>query len=176
MHKTYYSWAQIESSVLYLNKQLTEDHWIPDYIVGISRGGLTPAVMLSNILNVPMRPLAVSLRDHVDTTSDCGMAEDALGYNPDLGKTSPKYRKKILVVDDINDTGATIAWIKQDWESICFPDDPEWSTVWGDNVRFAVLVNNQDSNQPVDYFAHSISKNTEDTWIVYPWESWWSIK
>ena len=32
-------------------------------------------------------------------------------------------RKKILIVEDINDSGATLQWIKKDWESGCFPDE-----------------------------------------------------
>ena len=59
--------------------------WRPDYIVGLTRGGLIPAVWLSEYLDIPMHTLEVKLRDHSNTESNLWMAEDAFGYN-----TEPK--------------------------------------------------------------------------------------
>jgi len=118
-------------------------------------------VLLSQYMNVPMKPLQVSLRDNIDTVSDCGMAEDAF------------EGKKILIVDDINDQGSTIAWIKKDWQSSALPDHPSWKTVWGGNVKFAVITDNMSSNETVDYFVYEVDKATNDCWIVYPWEDFW---
>jgi hypoxanthine phosphoribosyltransferase len=141
---------------------MSEHNWKPDYIVGITRGGAVPAVLLSQYTGIPMRPLQVSLRDSHDCVSDLGMAEDAF------------EGKKILVVDDINDQGSTINWIKQDWPSGCFPDNPEWNQVWGDNVRFAVLTHNQSSTfKDPDYSVWTVNKAEEDCWLVYPWEDFW---
>ena len=49
--------------------------------------------------------------------------------------------KKILIVDDINDTGATFNWIKNDWESR-HKDPDKWKCIWGNNVKFATLTEN----------------------------------
>jgi len=81
--------------------------------------------------------------------------------------------KNILVVDDINDQGSTIAWIKQDWQSSCLPNDARWEHVWGQNVRFATLTNNLASKESVDYFIWEVNKVEEDCWLVYPWEDFW---
>ena len=193
MKKIYYSWAQIEGAIVDIARQLQKDQWHPQYIVGITRGGAIPAVMLSQYLGVPMRPLEVSLRDGGECVSDCGMAEDAFGYpkqeiyvedENDIGAVldaassllempeAPNY-KNILVVDDINDSGATIAWIKKDWQTSCLPNDPDWEHVWGNNVRFATLTNNLASTESVDYSVWEVNKSEEDCWLVYPWEEFW---
>jgi len=170
MKKIYYTWKQIEGACLDIARQMQQDDWTPDYIVGITRGGAIPAVLLSQYLNVPMNALKVSLRDLSDTESNTWMAEDAYGYNGDIGE---QVCKNILVVDDINDTGATIAWIKEDWQSSCLPNDARWECVWGHNVRFATLTNNMASKETVDYSVWEVNKAEEDCWLVYPWEDFW---
>ena len=165
MKKIYYSWKDVEGACLDIARQVISSQWRPDYIVGITRGGAIPAVMLSQFFNVPMRPLQVSLRDGGDCVSDLGMAEDAFGHEEDP--------KNILIVDDINDQGSTIAWIKQDWPSGCFPDHNQWTKTWGHNVRFATLTNNMASKETVDYSVWEVNKAEEDCWLVYPWEEFW---
>jgi hypoxanthine phosphoribosyltransferase len=165
MKKIYYSWKDVEGACLDIARQVISSQWRPDYIVGITRGGAIPAVMLSQFFNIPMRPLQVSLRDGGDCVSDLGMAEDAFGHEEDP--------KNILIVDDINDQGSTIAWIKQDWPSGCFPDHNQWTKTWGHNVRFATLTNNMASKETVDYSVWEVNKAEEDCWLVYPWEEFW---
>ena len=177
MNKIYYSWAQIQGAVLDIACQLQHDNWKPDYIVGITRGGLIPATLLSQYLDVPMQTLKVSLRDGSECESNCWMAEDAFGYvtnaGPDDTKIDPAYRKKILIVDDINDQGSTISWIKHDWQSSCLPNDPFWQNIWGKNVRVAVITNNLSSKEDVDYSVYEVNKAENDCWLVYPWEDFW---
>ena len=162
MKKVYYNWSQVEGACLEIARQMSEHQWRPDYIVGITRGGLVPANLLSQYTGIKMYTLNVSLRDGDGGESNCWMAEDAFD------------NKKILIVDDINDSGATINWIKKDWQSSCLPDSPEWNHIWGDNVRFAVLTQNWSSNfRDIDYYAFQVNKREEDCWLVYPWEEFW---
>lgn len=161
MKKVYYSWAQVEGAVLDIARQMSVHNWKPDYIVGITRGGLVPANLLSQYTGIKMNSLDISLRNGGDTVSNCGMAEDAY------------EGKNILVVDDINDQGSTIAWIKQDWQASCHPSAIRWPDVWGQNVRFATLTNNLASKESVDYSVWEVNKAEEDCWLVYPWEDFW---
>lgn len=154
--------AQITVLVSSLCQLITISGWRPDYIVGITRGGLVPAVMMSHYFNVPCETLHVALRDGTEPESNLWMAEDA------------KAGKNILIVDDINDTGATIDWIVNDWPSGIY-DNTGWDQIWNGNVRFAVLVDNLNSNcqHTVDYAAMEISKAEDNVWVDFPWEVWW---
>ena len=175
-------------------REITVGLWRPDYIVGLARGGLIPAVMISHYLNIPMYALSVSLRDNdLGPESNLWMAEDALGPNSKerfiedendiagvLSAASDLLEsgtyKNILIVDDINDSGATFNWIMKDWKSGCFPNDPSWDEVWNNNVKFAVLVDNLASKCEVkmDYVGMEINKAENDVWVDFPWEDWWT--
>ena len=167
-NKVYYTEQNVKRWVHHFIRSMNDEGWRPDYIVGLTRGGLVPANMLSQYLNIPMHTLKVSLRDDANPPeSNLWMAEDAFGNNELNGKN-------ILIVDDINDSGATLNWIKQDWQSSCLPNDERWNDVWGNNVRFAVLINNDASDfKNVDYTGLNINKLEEPIWCVFPWEEWW---
>ena len=176
MKKIYYSWQDIENQTQEILRQLQRDAWQPDYVVGLTRGGLVPANLISQYLEVPMETLKVSLRDSEHgPESNLWMAEDAFGYTNWDPMCSGNGRKRILIVDDINDSGATLNWIKQDWQSGCLPDDERWAEVWGNNVRVAALVDNEASKSElkISYSAVDLNKAEEDVWIVFPWEDWW---
>jgi hypoxanthine phosphoribosyltransferase len=178
--KHYYNWQDVENACINIALQMYKDKWRPDYIVGITRGGNVPATILSNMLGVRGEALKVSLRDATgESESNCWMADDAFGIvdeeQRDLFKSrwDVGRRKNILIVDDINDTGATFDWIKQDWQLSCLPDEGSWQTVWHNNVRFATITDNLSSNfnGTVDYSVHEVNKAEQDVWLVYPWET-----
>lgn len=198
--KLYVDYADVEKMVLQIGREIALSDWKPDYIVGITRGGLLPATLLSQFLNVPMSSLDVSLRDNAlhGPESNCWMAEEAYGYvesgvrevGPDAPpvptqasfefdrdyetSSSPSKRKNILIVDDINDSGATFNWIIEDWQTGCLPHSPVWDEVFGNNVRTFALVTNEASEfKDINYAGHVINKNEDDLWVVFPWEEWW---
>lgn len=179
--KHYYSWQDIEKMCVQIVTQMYADNWRPDYIVGLTRGGNVPTTIISNMLDIRCEALKVSLRDDtVGPESNLWMAEDAFGYVSledrefTQGENcAVEARKNILIVDDINDTGATFNWIKEDWPAGCLPDDKGWHTVWHKNVKFATLTDNLASEfkGKVDYTCHEINKAEDDIWLVYPWEN-----
>jgi xanthine phosphoribosyltransferase len=195
MKKQQVSWEEFQGLVSKICRDITLSNWKPDYIVGITRGGLLPAVMISHYFNIPCHTLKVSLRDDDCGESNLWMAEDALGPNSrerfvenpvdvagileaanDLLEEGETY-KHILIVDDINDSGATLNWIMQDWPSGCFPDDPAWENdIWNNNVKFAVLFDNLASGCKVkmDFVGKEINKAENDVWIDFPYEDWWT--
>jgi hypoxanthine phosphoribosyltransferase len=63
MKKLYVDDQQIREYVNKISYQMYKDAWRPDYIVGLTRGGLVPAVYMSHMLDIPMETLKVALRD-----------------------------------------------------------------------------------------------------------------
>jgi len=175
--------GEVKNAVQEILRQMHLDNFRPDYVVGITRGGLLPAVMISHYLKVPMYSLDISLRDNVQQgpESNCWMSVDAFGAlsTEEIEITKSRWdvgkRKKILIVEDINDSGATLNWLKKDWEAGCFPDEQSWETVWHETVKFSTIVNNESSSfKEVDYTYETINKlETPDIWLDFPWESWW---
>lgn len=171
-NQMFYTNDFVKTSMLEIVRQMLQDDYRPDYIVGLTRGGLVPGVMLSHYLNVPFYALDPN-------ESNLWMAEDAFGYVPSEDQEVIKsrwdisYRKNILVVDDINDSGKTFSNLKQDWQSGCLPKESAWNTVWHKNVKFAVLIENQASDFDADYIGLEINKNENPEWCVFPWENWW---
>ena len=150
--KKIYSWQDVEKMCTQIVIQLYNSEWLPDYIVGVTRGGNVPATILRNMPGIRCEAVKVCLRDgETGKTGDsiAWMAEDAF------------EGKKILVVDDITDTGATFERISKDWK-----------LNGDDNVRFATLTENMSSDfDKVDYYCDEVNKAEEDVWLVYPWEN-----
>ena len=155
MKKVYYTWQQVADSVNDIILQMFKDDWKPDLIIGLTRGGLAPAVLLSNKTSIPMETLDVRLRDTFN------------GYTAERNTSIPSKILKghnVLIVDDINDTGETLEWIKNDWD---------WqldNNYWSDNLRVACITNNDASCFNIDYSSIHINKIEDPQWIVYPWE------
>jgi hypothetical protein len=157
MKKIYKPWREIEANCMQLALNILKSDWRPDYIVGLTRGGLTPAVLLSHLLGVPMHTLKVQLRDgDKDCEINCWIPEDVT------------KAKNVLIVDDINDTGETLAWIRSDWEQSVFQGDIAYW--WHKRIKVAVLVNNLASAETVDFTIDEINKAEDPCWVVFPWE------
>lgn len=134
-----------------LSRQIEASDWTPDFIVGIGRGGLVPAVYVSHEMQVPMLSI-----DHSSKVP--GFADEL------LGKVASKSTEgtRLLFLDDINDSGGTITYIRK-----LLGD----SGAEAANMRFAVLINNLRSQTGVDHWAEAIDRDEDKRWFVFPWEA-----
>lgn len=134
-----------------LAKALEADSWRPDFLVGIGRGGLVPAAYLSHRTGLQM--LSV---DH--SSGEVGFGDEL------LDKLAAKIRtgSNMLIVDDINDSGGTIQYLRAAIEAkIGEPD----------RLRVAVLVHNVRSKAKAEYHGSEIDREQDKRWYVFPWEA-----
>lgn len=85
MNKLHINHREVRELTLEIIRQLVLNNFIPDLVIGLTRGGLVPANDISQFFNVPMY---------------------ALNKESELPDFLDRY-PNILVVDDINDTGRT---------------------------------------------------------------------
>ena len=143
--------AEFVADVRALATVLGSDEWQPDFIVGVGRGGLVPAVFLSHATGIAL--LSVDHSSKVPTFGDELLIKLA-------AKTLAGTR--LLIVDDINDSGRTLAYLRRK-----FLDAGGIAA----NLRIAVLIDNIRSIERVDYRARSIDREQEPRWFVFPWEA-----
>jgi hypoxanthine phosphoribosyltransferase len=145
--KIYLSWEDIEELVARLVADLPRDY---DLLLVITRGGMVPACLISEQTNIRnIVAAAVMFYTGVgDTLPDPVFLQfpaDPLLFN-----------KRILVVDDVWDTGRTIVAVKQRIEAA------------GGHADLAVLhykPSHSKFEERPDYYA-----DKTDAWIVYPWD------
>ena len=110
----------MRNALIQIEDQMVHSNWIPDIVLGINRGGCIPGVYLSHRLKRPHEVLDVRLRDHTATP------------NLDVLEKLAQKQNKILIIDDINDTGATFRYILDKFGKT-------------KNIKFAAVINNKPS-------------------------------
>jgi hypothetical protein len=148
MNKLWYSWEEMRRDVNVLARDIVLDNFDPVVIVGLSRGGLTPGVMLSHWFKKPFKSVASALRDFPEW-------EDYLPRPTD---------KRVLIVDDICDSGETFHKMRGHITK----------KANGVDVRFATLWWNNECDFEPTYYVREIAKDSTNTWVHFPWEQWWN--
>ena len=154
MKKLWYPWDEMRRDVNTLCREIVLDKFDPCCIVGLSRGGLLPGVMMSHWSNKPFKPVKAALRDFPEW-------EDYLPRKTD---------ERVLIVDDICDSGETFTRMKNYIKGPRMNQPLELPT----EVRFASLWWNNECDFEPHYYAQECAKDTEGIWIHFPWEHWWN--
>lgn len=117
--------------------QISQTEWFPDLIISINRGGCVPGVYLSHAINVPHKVIDVQLRDEKNKPNLAILENSLISYS------------NILIIDDINDTGATFKLIDHaiDKKEI--------------NIYYASLIENNSSAFKVDFRGKIIDKRNQ---------------
>ena len=141
------SWDEIYKIAKSTADKIKESGFHPDIIVAIARGGLVPARLLSDFLHV--KDLISLKADHWGVTAaKDGQARISYGINSDL------RGKKVLVVDDITDTGQSMMLSVEHVNAL----NPQ-------EVRTAALYHLVDSKFKPDFYGYE----RDWAWIIFPW-------
>lgn len=147
------SWPRLEELVEELSRKISRDYEF-DMLVGILRGGMIVAHLLSDILGVDeIYPVGCS--SYVDIYKRSGMRI----YHPLI--VDDLSSRRILLVDDVADSGGTLRGVI---EKVIIPKRPK-------EYRTATLHIKPWSTFRPDYFVEVV-----DAWIVYPWEKYEMVK
>lgn len=104
---------------------------------------------MSHRLEIPL--LSIDHSSKVHAFSDALLAHLSLCL---------KQGERYLFVDDINDSGKTLARFKA---ILC------GNAGVHANLRFCVLINNLNSLETVDYSARTIDRRKDRSWFIFPW-------
>tara|TARA_R110000787_G_scaffold67726_2_gene151639 strand:+ start:278 stop:730 length:453 start_codon:yes stop_codon:yes gene_type:complete len=122
------------------------------HVVGLARGGLVPATIISYKLKVPL--LSYSICSYIGTTKTNEFAISQFVHFNDL-KSKEGRDPYVLVVDDICDTGDTMRYI-------C-----EKIMLSGIKAKYATVFTKKRHKEWLDHYGLVVSDNK---WIVFPWE------
>ncbi len=140
------SWEKIPLLIGRLARKIRKN-FQPDIVIGIARGGLVPARCICDHLLV--RELAIIHIKHWGTAKTLGEAKVTIPLSQSL------ENKKVLIVDDVADTGETLKKAIEHLEELK-PSE----------IRTAVLHYKTSSILEPDYYTR---KMAEWKWIIYPW-------
>ena len=160
--KRFLSHDEVQGQVNNIIRHLQKNNINPAAIVGITRGGLTPAVMMSHYFNCPLLVLDYSLRDRDSAVLNDAATKHVIERMGALIETG-----QIIVVDDINDSGETLKGLKGLFHDEFFSDS---------NIIYATLLEKSTSKFDCDFYGEMLMDNQCDDWIVFPWEDWWLNK
>jgi hypoxanthine phosphoribosyltransferase len=152
MKKIQYTKKNFDKDIDALVRKIKRSKVKFSYIVALSRGGLIPGVVLSHKLDLKLVPISWSTRDHEEKESNCWVPEDINNGH------------KVLVVDDIIDSGEALKTMFEDWQSsVCNKLDYS-------NVYIASLIYNKDQSIVPEFYATKISRKKTPEWFVFWWE------
>jgi len=141
------TWNQIYEMLLNQSNKIRKTRYQPDIIIAIARGGLIPARILTDLLETPqVATIKIELYTDIAQTN----------LQPTLKQplTVPVNGKKILLVDDISDSGQSLKLAKQ-----------HLTEKGATETKIATLYAKQTTQTMPDYV-----EKTADRWIVFPWE------
>ena len=160
MSDLYISWDEYNKKIEQLAIQVYQDGWKFNQVVCIAKGGLRVGDIFSRLFDAPLAILSVE-----SYSGESNEAKDQQGqftFSRDLAKTTPNLGSRVLLVDDLADSGKTL--IKSlKWLELYYGFYLE------DKIRTAVLWHKASSSFKPDYCMNYL-KNSP--WIHMPFEKY----
>ncbi len=143
-------WKDIEFWSKDIVKKVVSSGYEPEIVIGLARGGLVPARLISDYLNI--KDLYAVKTEHwgVTATPD-GQAKLAQGLQVSIDG------KRVLVIDDITDTGQSLRLAVEHIKG----HNPS-------EIRSATLLHITHSKYVPDYYSQEVPED-QWTWFIFPW-------
>lgn len=138
----YLAWQTFEAGLYAIAEQVDDEEDI-DTIVGVSRGGLPGAVMLSHMLDSTVETIDATHYDDRDRRNDV-----------EIGTVDMPESDAVLIFDDIVDSGKTMAAVLE-----------QVKLATAAPISTASMFVGPDRKHEPDYWIEET-----DEWIVFPWE------
>ena len=147
------SWDQIYDFLLNLANRIRRNGFEPDIILGVSRGGWPPARVMSDLLENPnVVNVAAEFYVGVAETRDKPVITQPVSVSV--------KDKKVLVVDDIADTGQSLKLVLSHLEE-----------EGASEVKTTTIYYKPWSALIPDYYEKETT-----SWIIFPWERKETVK
>ncbi|MCF4120208.1 phosphoribosyltransferase [Antribacter sp. KLBMP9083] len=143
------TWQQFPVAVRQLAEQVVASGFVPDVVVAVARGGLVPGGAVAYALGTK----GVGTLN-IEFYTDIGKTLDDPRVLPPLMDTSELPGSKVLVVDDVADSGRTLALVM------------DMLAGTGADARSAVLY-----TKPRSIITPDFSWRDTDLWITFPWSA-----
>ncbi|WP_167676357.1 phosphoribosyltransferase [Rhodococcus sp. B10] len=143
------TWETFGAASRELTEKIVDDGFVPDIVIAIARGGLIPAGAIAYAMGVKAAgTLNVEFYSDIEET-----LPDPIVLEP-LLDTDAVVGKRLLVVDDVADSGRTLALVV------------ELLKKHTDEVKSAVIY-----TKPRSIVAPDFSWRETDRWINFPWST-----
>ena len=153
------SWDQYHQLTEQLALRVHQSGWKFDQVLCLARGGLRPGDVLSRIFNVPLAILSTS-----SYRAEAGTQQGTLDIAKHITMSSGSLAGRILIVDDLVDSGVTIERVVAHLTDF-FPAVTE--------VKSAVIWQKACSVITPDYFVAYLATNP---WIHQPFEQYDTLR
>lgn len=158
--KTYIDANQLLLDSYELGLQILDSNFRPDYIVGVWRGGAPVAIAIHELLDYAgIKTDHIAIRTSLYTgirQTAATVAVEGLDYLVERVKANDK----ILIADDVFDSGRSLERVIHDLGKLCGADTPDLRIA----TPYYKPANNQTEIAP-DYYLHET-----DDWLVFPHE------
>jgi hypoxanthine phosphoribosyltransferase len=139
-------WDHVYSLLLEIADRIKESEFKADVIVGISRGGLLPARILSDLLDNPhLANIKVEFYVDIDQTKEVPVITQPVSVSV--------KDKRVLIVDDITDSGQSFRLV---WETLAQE---------AAEVKTVTIY-----HKPWSCFTPDIYAQETEAWVIFPWE------
>jgi len=140
------SWIDTEDACLKIYNLMCKNNYHPECIVGLLRGGVVPGRMFSDYYNILLDFFALDVKLYSGTIINKDEPEIKTFYGDIKGK-------KILIVDDIWDSGKTMGAVLD--------------YLGNEDITTATLYWKKTAKGRPNYYAETSERNE---WIIFPWE------